>query len=204
MEENPSCSAAAAANSEKKRIREMIVVEGKNDTQRLKQYFSCDTIETGGDHVSAECLERIAAAQKIRGVIVFTDPDGSGERIRRIVTEHIPGVKQAFIEKDKAKTPRKVGVEHALRRDLEESLSHLCTFEAGRGTLSRTDFIDAGLSGNAALRSAVCRYFHIGRCNAKTCFKRLNQLGITGRDLFQALASLEGQDWKKTGKEGSL
>ena len=47
-----------------KKIREIIVVEGRNDTLRLKSFFDCDTIETGGYQVSAETLERIAAAQK--------------------------------------------------------------------------------------------------------------------------------------------
>ena len=30
------------------KIREVIVVEGKNDTNVLQQYFDCETIETHG------------------------------------------------------------------------------------------------------------------------------------------------------------
>lgn len=171
-----------------KKIHEIIVVEGKNDTQRLKQYFDCDTIETGGDHVSREILDLIAQAQQRRGVIVFTDPDSSGERIRRIIKEHIPDAKHAFIPKSAARTEKKVGVEHAGKEDLENSLAHLVCFDQRRSSLSWNDFIDAGLIGDARKREEVCRKIHIGKCNAKTCFKRMNQMGITKEELSSLLS----------------
>lgn len=173
--------------NEKKHIKEILVVEGKNDTNRLKQFFDCDTIETGGDQVSAETLGRIAQAQKSRGVIVFTDPDRPGEHIRSVISRKIPGVKHAFIEKAKAKTDKKVGVEHAEKKDLEESLTNCVTFMPETHTLDWDDFIDFGLVGNASRRESVCQHFHVGKCNAKTAFKRLNQIGITGQEIYDFL-----------------
>lgn len=35
----------------KQHIKEIIVVEGKNDTNTLQSFFDCDTIETGGDQI---------------------------------------------------------------------------------------------------------------------------------------------------------
>ncbi len=160
-------------------IHEMIVVEGHNDTLRLRLYFDCDTIETGGDHVSAETLERIAADQKERGVIVFTDPDRAGEHIRSVISRKIPGVRHAYIDKSKAHTTKKVGVEHAAREDLEDSLRHAITYDERRESLAWAEFLDLGLIGDSARRKQVCDRFHIGKCNAKTCFKRLNQAGVT-------------------------
>lgn len=170
-----------------RKIRQMIVVEGRSDTATLRRYFDCDTIETGGDHVDAQTIDRIAHAARERGVIVFTDPDSSGNRIRRILDEHIEGLQHAFIEKSKARTDKKVGVEHAAREDLEESLAHLVTFDNLEPTLSWSEFIDAGMVGDAARREKVCVHFHIGKCNAKTCFKRLNQMGVDGAALRQAV-----------------
>ncbi len=168
-------------------IHEMIVVEGHNDTRRLQLYFDCDTIETGGDHVSAETLERIAAAQKDRGVIVFTDPDRAGEHIRSVISRKIPGVKHAYIDKSVAHTDKKVGVEHAGKEDLENSLKHAISYDERRESLSWSEFLDLGLTGDASRRKKVCDLFHIGKCNAKTCFKRLNQAGITARDIEEGL-----------------
>lgn len=92
------------------RIKEIIVVEGKNDTNTLKRYFQCDTIETGGDQLVDSTLDRIREAQKCRGVIIFTDPDSPGEQIRRWINQAIPGCKNAFIEKKKRKRPKKLGL----------------------------------------------------------------------------------------------
>ena len=170
-----------------KKIKELIVVEGHNDTFRLKRFLDCDTIETGGDMVNRETLDRIAAAQKSRGVIVFTDPDRPGEHIRSVISRHVPGVKHAFIEHAKAKTDKKVGVEHAEKKDLEESLANCVTFMEETESLSWHDFIDLGLVGHASRREEVCRLFHIGKCNAKTCFKRLNQMGVTARQILEKL-----------------
>ena len=56
----------------KQHIKEIIVVEGKNDTNTLQSFFDCDTIETGGDQVNEKTIERVRQAQKTRGVIIFT------------------------------------------------------------------------------------------------------------------------------------
>ena len=63
-------------------IRELIVVEGKNDTKRLKSFFDVDTIETHGMGLGKETIELIRKANEKRGVILFLDPDTPGEKIR--------------------------------------------------------------------------------------------------------------------------
>ena len=170
----------------KQKIKEIIVVEGKNDTNRLQSYFDCDTIETGGDQLQRETVERIKEAQKRRGVIVFTDPDHPGEHIRRMIQAHVPDCKHAFIDKNKARTTKKVGVEHASQKDLWESLCRVVTFEQGAITLSWEEFVDLGLIGladSAQRRKKICQKFLIGPCNAKTCFKRLNQMRVTRKEI---------------------
>ena len=67
---------------EKLKIQEIIVVEGKDDTKRIQEVVEADTIETIGSAINDEILTRIEHAQEIRGVIVFTYPDFSGEKIR--------------------------------------------------------------------------------------------------------------------------
>lgn len=159
-------------------IKEVIVVEGKNDTNVLQSFFDCDTIETGGDSTDLQVLERIREANKVRGVIVFTDPDQPGEHIRRWIQDNVPGIKHAFIPKEKAKTDKKVGVEHAKKEDLWQALNQVVSFENEAETLSWSDYIDLGFVGDACFRNNICQKLHIGPCNAKTCFKRLNQMKI--------------------------
>ncbi|MCF0105162.1 MAG: ribonuclease M5 [Holdemanella sp.] len=168
-------------------IQEIIVVEGKNDTNTLQRYFDCDTIETGGDQVNQKTIDRIAKAQKTRGVIIFTDPDTPGEHIRRIINQNVPDCKNAFIPKDKAKTPKKVGVEHARKEDLWHALEHCVTFSNYQQSLSWEEFIDLGLVGDARYRYTICEKLFIGPCNGKTCFKRLNQMNVHKEDILKLL-----------------
>lgn len=81
------------------KIKEIIVVEGRDDTTTIKRAVDADTIETNGSAVSKETIEKVRLAQDTRGVIIFTDPDFPGEKIRKIVSDHVPGCKHAFIKK---------------------------------------------------------------------------------------------------------
>lgn len=173
------------------KIKEILVVEGKNDTQTLKRYFDCDTIETHGMHLSKKTLEVIQMAQNKRGVIIFTDPDAPGEKIRQTINQHVKGCKNAFIDKKKAKTTKKVGIEHASRTDLEESLTHLMTYtEDFRESLSWSEFLELGCSGkenSASKRRVLEEYLHLGKSNAKTLYKRLNMLQMNQQECMKIL-----------------
>ena len=81
-------------------IKEVIVVEGKSDTVAVKRATGADTIETNGSAIDENTLIRIQHAEEVRGVIVFTDPDYPGRRIRAIIEERIPTVKHAFLKKE--------------------------------------------------------------------------------------------------------
>lgn len=174
-----------------KQIRQLIVVEGRHDSAKLKEFFECETIETGGTSLGETVLEIIRQAQKSRGVIIFTDPDSPGNRIRNEINRAVPGCENAFIDKKLARTEHKVGIEHARKEDLEEALAHLIVYEEKpAGTLNANDLYELGLSGaenSAALREKAGNALHIGFGNARTMLKRLNCLGITKEELQKVL-----------------
>ena len=164
----------------------MIVVEGKNDSLRLKAFFDCETIETKGLGLSKETIGFIKEMNDRKGVILLLDPDTPGEKIRRRLNEEIKGLKNAFIMKEDARTSKKVGVEHASKEVLEEALANLVTYTDKKEGLTVSDLYDCGLSGEsgaAKKREAISRKYHIGTCNTKTFCKRLNMLGIRKEDL---------------------
>src|SRR5690606_42026993 len=74
-----------------KKIKEVIVVEGKKDTAAVQRAVAADTLETGGSAVGSDLISAIRRARDKRGVIILTDPDGPGERIRRIISEQVSG-----------------------------------------------------------------------------------------------------------------
>ena len=68
----------------------------------------------------------IQHAQQTRGVIVLTDPDFPGDKIRNTIREHVSGVKHAYVDREKAKSKRgKIGIEHANIKDIQEALMHV-------------------------------------------------------------------------------
>ena len=69
----------------KEKISQVIVVEGRDDTANLKRYFDVETYETRGSAINEQDIERIQRLHQRHGVIVFTDPDFNGERIRRMI-----------------------------------------------------------------------------------------------------------------------
>lgn len=175
------------------KIKEIIVVEGKNDTNKLKQYFDCDTIETNGTHLSKSKIEMLRQLNEKRGLIVFTDPDAPGTSIRNRITQAIPNVKHAFIMKEKARTTKKVGVEHASYEDLKEALEHVLTYhEIKEETITMSDLVELGLqgSGSVSLRNDLGNALFIGKCNAKTLLKRLNMLELTKEDVKKIVEGL--------------
>ena len=97
-------------------LKEVLVVEGKMDTVAIRKALEADTIETGGFTLAPHTLRQIEAAYKKRGIIILTDPDGAGERIRKFLTERFPEAGQAFIPKVQATANNDVGVELAEKK----------------------------------------------------------------------------------------
>ncbi len=53
------------------KIKEIIVVEGRDDTVAIRRAVDADTIETNGAAINEETIERIRLAQQQRGVIIL-------------------------------------------------------------------------------------------------------------------------------------
>ena len=57
--------------NDKMKIKEVIVVEGKDDTKRIQMAVNADTLETRGSAISDETLDQIEDLYDKRGVIVL-------------------------------------------------------------------------------------------------------------------------------------
>lgn len=158
-----------------RKIKEVIVVEGRYDKNTLSQIVDATVITLGGfgvfnDKEKLAFLRRLAEKQ---GLIVLTDSDGAGFVIRNYLKGALPKelVKQAYIPDIYGKERRKrhagkegkLGVEgmkpevllEALRRagatflDEEEACGEV------KEPITKADFFSLGLSGGAG--SAVKR-----------------------------------------------
>ena len=184
--------------TEKRKIPEVIVVEGKDDTANLKRYYEVDTYESRGSAINQDDLERIAKLQELRGVIVFTDPDYNGERIRKIIMQEIPQAKHAFLNRGeavpKSKTKgRSLGVEHASFEDLEKALSGLVGSYEDENffDITKFDLMRLGLlmgKDSRKRREYLGEALRIGYCNGKQLLKRLELFGVSLAEVEDAMA----------------
>lgn len=181
-------------------IKEIIVVEGKSDTVAVKRATNADTIETNGSAINEETLSRIQHAAETRGVIVFTDPDYPGRRIRAIIEERIPTVKHAFLEKKKtiAKNGKGLGIEHATDDDIRQAIQSVYTVEEQPAVeIPLIDLMAARLVGHPDARKRrerLSELLHIGQVNGKGLKKRLEMFRITPEQLANTITVLDKEE----------
>ncbi len=177
-------------------IKQVLIVEGRDDTCAVNRAVDAMTIETHGFGMSDEMWQRIDRAYRTTGIIILTDPDRAGENIRTKILERYPDAGQAFLPRDKALKKSNVGVENAKPGDiaeaLEKALRNMKSAEEGKGSGNFTaeDMERFGLSGGPGAserRARLGEALGIGYGNGKTFLKRLNAFGIT-REEFEEKA----------------
>ena len=172
-------------------IRQVIIVEGKSDEARIKQAVEADVITTGGLSLRAVVVEEIRFAYEKRGIIILTDPDGPGEKIRKRLTRLFPDALHAFIPKSKASTSKDVGIENASCESIREALLNLkINYQKDSKEFSMKDLIENNLSGAEKCvekRNKVGALLGIGYGNSKQFLKKLNHFGITRADWNKAI-----------------
>lgn len=175
-------------------IQEWIVVEGKDDIAALKRAVQAHVIATSGLGIEEATLKLIEKAVVHPGVIVFTDPDFPGEKIRRIINERIPGCKNAYLAKKDGLKDGNVGVENASPQAIRKALENAKAIVTSERIYSQEDLLDLGLlfgKDARSMRRAVGEYLGIGYANAKQFLERINSYGITREQLIQAIEKLD-------------
>lgn len=178
-------------------FNQIIICEGTHDEQKIKTaYPEASCIITNGSEISQDTLTLIKALAEKHEIIIFTDPDFPGERIRNRVMQVVPNAKHAFIKKHKciSENNKKVGVEHATVEDIKEALSSVYTPCEIIKTIKMSDLTALGLTGSALAskkREKISQALNIGTPNAKTFINRLTLFGITLEDLRKLVGEID-------------
>lgn len=178
-------------------MNSVIVVEGIHDEMKIKSvYPDANVVITNGSEISQITLDLIKKLSETNEIIIFTDPDSPGEAIRKRITEVVPNAKQAFLRKKDAisKNKKKVGIEHATKEIIMDSLENVYTFTESNNNITMADLFNLGLNGSAnsqMLRDKISEYLNIGKPNAKTFLKRINLIQISFEELKELCQKLE-------------
>ncbi|BAH08377.1 hypothetical protein CKR_3326 [Clostridium kluyveri NBRC 12016] len=172
-------------------IKEVIIVEGKDDISAVKRAVDAELIAVGGFGINKKVIDKIKEAQNRQGVIVMTDPDFAGEKIRKIISKRVKGIKHAYISQEDGIKNGNIGVENALPETIINALkSAKCELKEERKEFKVEDMVFFELTGcvkSKIKRDMLGRELGIGYCNASQFLKRLNNYGISREEFHRAI-----------------
>lgn len=172
-------------------LKEIIVVEGRDDQAAINRAMEADTIATHGFGIRKETWEIMEKAYRERGLIIFTDPDFSGEEIRKKLNARFPNAKNAYLGVEEATKKGNVGIENASPESIISALdSARCTLMEKRNEFTLDDIRNYDLSGGpgaAARRANLGKALGIGYGNSNAFLKKLNQFGISRQEFIDKI-----------------
>lgn len=175
-------------------IKEVIVVEGRDDYVAVKKAVDAEIIITSGYSLPAGVIKRIRLAAQRRGVIIFTDPDYAGERIRKTISSKVQGCRHAFLPVELATKNGDIGIENASPKDIIDALTKVRVESVEkRIEFTISDLLSNGLIGTpdaAVKRDIIGRILGIGHSNSKQFLSRLNNFGITREEFNLAVENI--------------
>jgi len=174
------------------KIKEVIVVEGTSDKQFLETFIDADFLICNGSAVDGFDKEYLREIAKTRGIIIFTDPDSPGKKIRDEVASMVDSAKHAFVRKEVSIKHHKVGVAESTKEEVLYALKNVITLDQNvNGTLEASDLFELGIIGENSKKTKekICNSFHLGYCNSKTMLRRLNMLNISKQQLLEVIKS---------------
>lgn len=167
-------------------IKEIIVVEGRDDQAAIKRALDTETIATHGYGIKKSTWELIEKAYLTRGIIIFTDPDHAGEEIRKKIKAKFPNAKEAFLSRSDATKAGDIGIENAQPEAILEALKNAqCTVGQVVTEFEMSDLMRYGLAGGTGAsdkRARLGKALGIGYGNSAAFLNKLNQYGISRED----------------------
>lgn len=172
-------------------IREVIVVEGKDDICAVKKAVDAEVIAVNGYGINKAAMDKIMEAEKRTGVIILTDPDFAGERIRRMIRKRVPFAKHAYIMREDGNKDGNIGVENASPEVIRRALALAKAIVEERVDIfNQNDLREYKLTGHSdskRRRQVMGARLGIGYGNAASFLSKLNSFKITREEFLQAI-----------------
>jgi ribonuclease M5 len=162
----------------------VIVVDGQSDVNKLRLLVDADFVITNGSEISRETLKYIEKLALSRDIIILTDPDYPGQRIRNIINNAVKGCYNAYVDRSKSVKGHKLGVAECEDEEILRALKDMIKYKEidTPNPLTLSDLIDLGLSGQEDSfnkRLLLAEHYHLGPVNTKSLLNKLNMLNIS-------------------------
>lgn len=188
------------------KVSRAIVVEGRDDVEAVSRACEALIIPTHGYGISAETWGVLDKAYEEKGILILTDPDSAGERIRKRLTDKYPEAVQCWLARRDAVRGDDIGIENAdpesIKAAVEKALENHCGAEKHKERKESTppeisDLVRLGLAGAegaSELRAETCKALGIGYGNAGAMLRRLKGFGIGKEELEETVIRIKTQE----------
>ena len=166
-----------------KYIDGVIVVEGTGDASYLSSFICSEYVVLNGYDMSEDVIDYLKNI-KNRKIIVLTDPDTAGLEIEKKLKEK--GLEYEYRKVDIKKCDKngKHGVAECEKEEILRVLGDLIQdSNPFRKSISESEFNAFGFMNSKEKREEISEKLHLGVCNSKTLFKRMNYNGITAEKI---------------------
>ena len=181
--------------TEKMKIKEIIVVEGRDDVTAVKRVADAQIIQLNGfSGLTVKSINKLKALSERNDLILLTDPDYAGKKIRAVIEKNIPNIKHAFVSRKNATKKDNVGIENASDDAIREALLHILVSGASDKDkdpiFTVEDLVENGLcigKGSKEKRLMLGDMLNIGYYNSKQLLNALNSFNITRSEFEEAM-----------------
>lgn len=180
----------------------VIVVEGKTDIDVLSKLTDAILVSTNGSDIPRETLEYIKELSKNYKIIILTDPDYPGLRIREKVTSVVPNAYQAYVDRSKASNGKKLGVAETSLEEIIRALKDAKCYSKTNDikyNYEINDMYELGLCGkdnSSYLRDEVYKKYNLGFGSSKTLMKRLSVMNVNKEELREFIGGIKNDNRK--------
>ncbi len=193
------------------KINEAIIVEGKYDKSKLASLVDAVIIVTNGFGIfkDREKLELIRYYARKTGIIIMTDSDSAGQKIRgyikgavhdgRIINVYIPDVFGKEKRKEKPSAEGKLGVEGISSKQIAEAFERAGITSSERtfkSDITSLTLYELGLSGgenSCELRKRLQKSLDLPELMSASSLTEVLNTMMTAAELAERVAALKGE-----------
>lgn len=173
---------------ERLKIEDIVIVEGRDDVTKLNQVIDATIIPLHGSvGLSKEKIEMIKQLSSNNNIILLTDPDFTGKRIREKINTHVKNnIVNLHVSRNSATKDNNVGVENVNKEELYKIFLEYLenkSISVPKQTYTYTvkDLLDNDLTGTTSSkkrREELGDLLKIGYFNSKSLLNVLNGMCV--------------------------
>ena len=164
----------------------VIVVEGTGDSSYLSSFICAEYVVLNGYDMPEGIIDYLKHI-KNRKILVMTDPDEAGVSIEKRLKETGLKYETRVVDSRMCNKHGKHGVAECKKEEILRVLDNdLISTNPFKESISQAEFSSFGFMDSQEKRNEISEKLHLGICNSKVLFKRMNYNGITYQIIEEA------------------